>query len=124
MNTRSRVMAYGLAVAVLGLAESAYGFECPTPQASSPFVLKETEQQQKQLSRLLVSGDVENRLGEIVADLRKRHPEASRVEVIDYLVGAYCPAVAAMPGVSDEEKTQKVRSFAETAFDLLATRQL
>jgi len=87
-------------------------------------VLKETEQQQKQLSRLLASGDVENRLGEIVADLRKRHPEASRVEVIDYLVGAYCPAVAAMPGVSDEEKTQKVRSFAETAFDLLATRQL
>lgn len=123
MKTRSRVTAYGLALAVLGTAGSALGFECPEPQASSAFVLKETAQQQEQFSRLLASGDVENRLGEIVTDLSKRHPEASRVELVNYLVGAYCPAVAVMPDVSDEVKTQKVRQFAESAFDVLATRQ-
>jgi hypothetical protein len=124
MKTRSRVIAYGLAVGVLGMAGSAMAFECPAPQASSPFVLKETQQQQNQLSQLLASGDVENRLGEIVTDLRQRHPEASRVEIVNYLVAAYCPAVAAMPGVSDDTKTQKVRRFAEGAFDVLATGQL
>lgn len=124
MKTRSRVIAYGLAVAVLGMADGALGFECPAPQPSSPFVLQETQQQQNQLSQLLAAGDVENRLGEIVTDLRQRHPEASRVEIVNYLVGAYCPAVAAMPGVSDDAKTQKVRQFAESAFDVIATRQL
>jgi hypothetical protein len=118
------MMAYALALVVLGMAGSALGFDCPPPQASSPFVLKETEQQQQQLSELLAPADVENRLGDIVADLRRRHPEASRLEIVNYLVGAYCPAVAAVPDLSDAAKTQKVRRFADTAFDALATKQL
>ncbi len=124
MRTSPRILACGLALALLGFGAHAFAFECPEPQGASPFELKETKQQQRQLSQLLATGDLENRLGEIIAGLRKRHPDAPRYEIVNYLVGAYCPVVKAMPDVSDAAKTQKIAQFAETAFDLIANQQL
>lgn len=124
MKTTPRRLALGLALALLGFGSSAFAFECPKPQATSTYGLNETTQEQQQLSKLLASGDVENRLGEVVTSLRKKYPNVPRFEIVNYLVGAYCPAVKAMPNMSDEARTQKVEKFAETAFDLVAKQRL
>jgi hypothetical protein len=122
--TRNRTPAALLVLALVGAPSLSHAFECPQPDAASPFVLQETKQEQQTLAQLLASGDMENRLGEIVADLRRKHPGVPRYELVNYLVGVYCPAVKAMPDLSDTAKTQKVGQFAETAFDLIAKQQL
>lgn len=124
MMSKQRRLAGCLALAVLGFGSSAFAFECPKPQPTSAYGLNESKQEQQQLSQLLASGDMENRLGDVVADLRKKYPQVPRFEIVNYLVGAYCPAVKAMPNISDEAKTQKVEQFSETVFDLVAKQQL
>jgi hypothetical protein len=52
-----------------------------------------------------------NRLGEVMADLRKSGLKPSLI--VDHLVGAYCPLVAADNSLSDKQKTDQVRRFAQ-----------
>ena len=124
MKTAPRTLAYWLAVAISGFAPSAMAIDCPQPQAASPFVLAQTQEEQTRLAQLLATGDMENRLAEIVAELRTANPGVPRVALVNYLVGAYCPAVNAMPDLNDAAKTRKVGAFAELVFDLLAKQQL
>jgi hypothetical protein len=51
------------------------------------------------------------RLGELMADLRKSGLKPSLI--VDHLVGAYCPLVAADSSLSDSQKTDRVRRFAQ-----------
>ena len=51
------------------------------------------------------------RLGELMADLRKSGLKPSMI--VDHLVGAYCPLVAADTSLSDKQKTDRVRRFAQ-----------
>jgi hypothetical protein len=51
------------------------------------------------------------RLGELMADLRKSGLKPSMI--VDHLVGAYCPLVAADASLSDQQKTDRVRRFAQ-----------
>jgi hypothetical protein len=52
-----------------------------------------------------------HRLGELMADLRKSGLKPSLI--VDHLVGAYCPLVAADNSLSDKQKTDRVRRFAQ-----------
>jgi hypothetical protein len=52
-----------------------------------------------------------NRLGEVMADLRKSGLKPSLI--VDHLLGAYCPLVAADNSLSDKQKTDRVRRFAQ-----------
>ncbi len=51
------------------------------------------------------------RLGELMTDLRKGGLKPSMI--VDRLVGAYCPLVAADTALSDKQKTERVRQFAQ-----------
>ncbi|MCG7391607.1 ribbon-helix-helix domain-containing protein [Microvirga sp. ACRRW] len=51
-----------------------------------------------------------NRLGEVMADLRGSG--TSPALVVDYLVSAYCPLVAADSALSDQQKVHRVQRFA------------
>ena len=51
------------------------------------------------------------RLGELMADLRKSGMKPALM--VDHLIGAYCPLVAADDTLSDKQKVERVRRFAQ-----------
>jgi hypothetical protein len=51
-----------------------------------------------------------NRVGELVADLRKNGMKPALI--VDHLVGAYCPLAANDGSLSDQQKADRVRRFA------------
>ena len=113
-----------LGIALLCWSQQASAFECPRIERIGPGVLQETKQDEQALSQMFAGGDVEDKIGVAVSDLQKRYPKASDTELVDYLLGAYCPAVASMPDLSDAQKTSRVEHFAATVFELLAEQKL
>ena len=57
-----------------------------------------------------------NRLRELVAELRNRGLKPALI--VDQLVGSYCPLVAADGALSDNQKAERVRRFAQLATGL------
>ena len=113
-----------VAVSLAPTRHALAAFECPRPELAGPGVISQTAPEQQALAKLLAGGDLENHLGVIVTDLQKRHPGVSDTEIVNYLVGAYCPAVAAMPGLTDAQRTGKVEQFASILFKLLFEQKL
>ncbi len=112
---RKRAIASGplLLVALLGMSVPARAFECPAPETlTRPGVLKETRRQIADLTSVLASGDASNHMPAIVADLRRRYPGVKNAEVANYLLTAYCPAIARLSGLSEAEKQQRLDRFA------------
>ena len=65
------------------------------------------------LSELYAGADditARDQLGELMADLRKSGMKP--VLIVDHLIGAYCPLVAADTILSDKQKADRVRQFA------------
>ena len=91
---------------------SAYAFECPQPQKlARPGVLQESSARTAELTSVLASGDAGNAVPIIVADLRRRYPGVENAEIANYLITAYCPAVARLAGLSDAEKGANLEQF-------------
>ena len=86
-------------VAAALLATSAFpalALDCPKPQPTAkPGILKETPAQMTAVGKQLTGGDTFNAIASATADLRIRYPGVESAEVVNYLVTAYCPAVAA-----------------------------
>lgn len=76
------------------------------------------------MSRMLGGGDVDNNIGVAVADLQKKYPQVSDTELVNYMVGVYCPVVAEMPGLSDPQRTAKVEAFSAGLFDYLSEQKM
>src|ERR1700753_715133 len=88
---------------------AALAMQCPAPQPmNGPGVLKETPSQVQQLSHLLATGDDDNRIHTITADLRGRYPGVQNVEIINYLATAYCPIVQHLNGLGDAQKQARM----------------
>lgn len=99
--------------ACLAAAGPALAFECPTPQPlARPGVLRETPARIATVGKELASGDTYNRIAAITADLRTRYPTVERGELVNYLVTAYCPTVAARTNLNDSQKQATVETFA------------
>ena len=113
-----------LGIALLCWSQQAVAFECPRMEKTGPGVLQETKQDEQELSRKFASGNVENAIGVAVSSLQKEYPGASDTELVNYLIGAYCPAVASMSDLSDAQKTGRIEHFAATVFELLAEQKL
>lgn len=85
----------------------AAGFECPSrPVADEPAGIKDIK------SLLPVGDPLDNpaQLNTAVATLRGQG--LSEGLIIDNLIGAYCPVVAADAALDDTQKTERVRRFA------------
>lgn len=120
---KSRLLV-GVLLAGALFAHHAAAFECPKPELTSPGVLSQTPEQQKELATALSAPDIEDQIGIAVSTLQKKYPTVSDTELVNYLVGAYCPIVAGMSGLSDTQKTGKVEHFASTVFELLSEQKL
>jgi hypothetical protein len=51
--------------------------------------------------------------------LRRRHPQASKGEILNYLITAYCPVVNRQSGKSERQKQQAIQRFGQTARSLV-----
>ena len=97
---------------LLLLAAPCTALECPTPQpAGAPGAIQETPAQISELSQVLASGDLGNRIPVFVRALHSRHPDAPTGELVNYLVTAYCPVVNSLTGLSDGEKQARMDAF-------------
>jgi hypothetical protein len=87
----------------------AQAFECPEPQAlPGPAVLKERSARTTEVTALLETGDLGNRVPVIVNDLRDRYPGVANAEILNYLLAAYCPDVARLSGLGEAEKRARM----------------
>ncbi len=101
------------ALFVAASAGSALALDCPKPQPTAkPGILKETPAQMAAVGKQLASGDTFNAIASATADLRVRYPGVESAEVVNYLVTAYCPAVAADKKLSEAQKKAAVDGFA------------
>ena len=108
--------ALGMFCAACPLPVAAQSLKCPVPHTlNSPGTLKESPAQIAEAGSLLARGDGVNRAPEIVANLRKRYPGVANAEIENYLVTAYCPAVAKLDGLSVREQQARVDRFARQA---------
>ena len=103
-----------LAAALLATsAFPALALDCPKPQPTAkPAILKETPAQMAAVGKQLTGGDTFNAIASATADLRIRYPGVESAEVVNYLVTAYCPAVAANNKLSEAQKKSAVDGFA------------
>jgi len=103
-----------LAAAILAAsALPALALDCPKPQPTAkPGILKETPAQIATVGRQLTGGDTFNAIASATADLRVRYPGVESAELVNYLVTAYCPAVAADSKLSEAQKKAAVEGFA------------
>ncbi len=110
-----------LAIAIVAaLAGPAFALECPVPQPlTRPGILQETPAQITTLSNLLAGGDVGNTIPVIVADLRARYPGIENAEIINYLMAAYCPIVAQLSGLTDQQKQAQMDQFTRQLVQLI-----
>ena len=103
---------------LVGLAASAQAFECPQP-VNQPGVIKQTPGEIAELAPALGGGDVTAQVPKIVDAMRKRYPSARSAELANYLITAYCPGVAKAAGLSDAEKTARVKAFSKAVLGVL-----
>jgi len=100
------------ALAWASLAVPASALECPAPQPlAKPGVLQETPAQIEATGKMLSSGDVGQQTQSLIADLRKRYPEAENAELANYIITAYCPVVAGLPQLGEAEKKARLDQF-------------
>ncbi len=85
--------------------------ECPISHpANTPTSIKETRRQIESYSALMTAQGPRV-VPEIVATLKKRHPEAANAEITNYLVTIYCPVIEKNAALSDERKIQQLTMF-------------
>lgn len=97
--------AFALALGAAAPAHAAGPFECPTKPLEAAQAAK--------IKALLPSGDAFDKVEQLNAAVTQLKSEgANPVLVIDTLIAAYCPVVAAQPGLSDAQKTTRVARFA------------
>jgi len=112
MTARRLIVAALTLLASLGLAARSQAIDCPTPQtATQSGVIKEPASEITRLSNLLASGDLGNRIAEIIGELRAKYPSVGSDELVNYLMTAYCPVVNGMAGLSDGEKQARLDAF-------------
>ncbi len=101
------------AVLAVSAAFPAWALDCPKPQPTAkPGILKETPAQIATVGKQLTGGDTFNAIASVTADLRIRYPGVENAELVNYMLTAYCPAVAADSKLSEPQKKSAVDGFA------------
>lgn len=108
-----RLVVLAASVLLVAPVAPAFALDCPTAQAKAqPGILKETPAQMAQVGKTLAAGDTFNAIASVTAGLRIRYPGVEKTELVNYLVTAYCPTVAADNRLSEAQKKSAVDSFA------------
>ncbi len=63
------------------------------------------------LMRYATPGELGNRVGIIVAQLKRQHPDMDNTQIVDNVAAAYCPILKAEDGLSDAVRSDRMASF-------------
>ena len=86
--------------------------ECPEPHPlSGNMALEETQSDIKAIGTRLTENPAADVVNEVIFNLKREHPSASAADIVNYLVTAYCPTVAAETWLSKDDATAKVDQF-------------
>jgi hypothetical protein len=100
------------AAAWLLAATPCMALQCPAPQpAGTPGAIQESPAQISELSQVLASRDLGNRIPVLVNGLRSRHPDVPSGDLVNYLVTAYCPVVNSLTGLNNGERHARLSAF-------------
>ncbi|GAJ00645.1 unnamed protein product, partial [marine sediment metagenome] len=84
--------------------ENAFALECPLPQTGTVAgTLPQSAQDITETGTRLAHGTAGNAVNEIVFELKRKYPDASTEEIVNYLITAYCPVVARKSGLSADQ---------------------
>ena len=98
----------------------AAAFMCPeTHSKTTSTALQETPEQLAQLTDRLKGPEQENTVHVIASDLKKQFPGAGNADIVNYMLTAYCPLVAAKNGLSSDEKQARMDRFSSQAYQIL-----
>lgn len=104
MRAHVQLAAVALALGFSGAALAA-PFECPTKPLEAARATA--------ITALLPAGDAFDQMEKLNAAVTTLKAQGvSPVLVVDGLISAYCPVVAAQPGLTDDQKTMRVARFA------------
>lgn len=113
MNTPIRsypIRAFLAGAAICVALSGARALECPTPQP-----LGGTAGVPDSLKKQLASNHLLAQIPGMLGHLHQVAPAASKQELVDYLVAAYCPIIKSQPNMSDDLKKAKLKEFANAA---------
>lgn len=95
-------------------------FTCPAPQAATTgSAIQETPAEIAGVTSALAGPERENAIRVVADKLKKAHPQATKNEVINYMLTAYCPLVAKDTGLSQSEKRGRMDRFASQVRKML-----
>ena len=80
---------------------------------------KETAADVAYASAALSGAAPENAIRVIATDLKRRHPQADKGEVINYLLTAYCPFVKQASGLTEREKRERMDRFSSQVYAIV-----
>ncbi len=63
------------------------------------------------LIRYSTPDEIGARLGIVLAQLKRQHPDMGRAELVDNVSAAYCPVLQADTGLTDQDRSQMMASF-------------
>lgn len=115
MMSVKTLLAAGLCLALFPMAASAASIDCKEPAGGKDWPVAIADIQSR-----LPTGDVIDeavKLSESVAILRDAG--VNRPMILDYLIAAYCPMVAGESGLSDAQKTERLRIFARNVTEVV-----
>ena len=95
-------------------------FICPELHSqATPMALKETAADVAYASAALSGAAPENAIRVIATDLKRRHPQVDKGEIVNYLLTAYCPFVKQASGLTEREKRERMDRFSAQAYALV-----
>jgi hypothetical protein len=110
-----QLLTIALAFAATGCSSPSQQIECPVAETGHIVrLLQETPAQVKAASDGLGRGD-ENQIAGLASRIRARHPGATKLQIVDYLVAVYCPKINASGTADKTTKQLAVKDFASRA---------
>ena len=101
-------------------AHTASSFVCPETHAGTTgAALKETPADLASVTDALKGPELENAVRVIIGDLKRKYPDADKADIVNYLLAAYCPLVAADDGLSQDEMRERMDRFSSMVFKIL-----
>lgn len=89
--------------------------ECPAPETGQMAgTVRESAAQIAAAGQQLHYGN-SNAIGDVAAEVRKRHPSAGKDAIVNYLLTAYCPGLNADSALDQAGRRKAMESFAKQA---------
>ena len=102
-------------------AHAADDLLCPeTDIAKTIPAIKETAADLAAVTEALKGPDRDNAIRVIVTNLKRKYPDAKKADIVNYMLTAYCPLVAADDGLGPDEKRDRMQRFSTQVYDILA----